>query len=274
MYFDTHAHAHFAAFETETDGVIRRAFDQDVWMTNVGTSFATSKGAVELAGKYPEGVYATIGLHPGHTWQVMDDPDEANTHQKQTFNESEYAALLTDKVVAVGEIGLDYFRVPVEDLESKQLQKAAFVAQLAFAQNYKLPIVIHCRDAYEDTLEILKSDYKGGGILHSFTGDWETAKKFLDLGFYIGLNGILMFDKTNRLNEVCKNIPADRIVSETDAPYLAPPPHRGKRNEPGFVKYIVDYMAEIRWTDPVQMADQTFKNAIEVYGIHGTGNIE
>lgn len=269
MYFDTHAHAHFAAYGGETEGVIKRALDQDVWMTNVGTSFATSKSAALLAANYKEGVYATVGLHPGHTWQDMKDADEGPDHHREEFNEDEYASLLSDKVVAVGEIGLDYFRLPADDADSKQLQKDAFIKQLHFAQKYKLPVVIHCRDAYEDTLEILKSEYKGDGILHSFTGDWATAKKFLDYGFYIALNGILMFDKTGKLNETCRNVPADRLLSETDAPYLAPPPFRGKRNEPGYVKYIVDFMAEVRWTDPNEMADQTFKNAIKAYGIAG-----
>lgn len=236
-------------------------------MTNVGTSFATSKSAVEVAGSYKEGVYATVGLHPGHTWQDMKDEDESPDNHRESFSEDEYAALLSDKVVAVGEIGLDYYRVPHDDLEARKLQKEAFVQQLKFAEKYKLPVVIHCRDAYEDTLEVLKSEYKGGGILHSFTGEWETAQKFLDIGFYVALNGIMMFDKTGRLNEVCQKIPADRILSETDSPYLAPPPHRGKRNEPAFVRYIVDEMAKIRWTDPEQMARQTFENAIKAYGI-------
>lgn len=269
MYFDTHTHVNFAAFDPDAEGVIRRAFDQEVWMTNVGTSFASSKAAVELAAKYKEGVYATVGLHPVHTWQDVADLDESHDNHQEKFDESEFAALINDKVVAVGEIGLDYFRVALEDQESKTKQKEAFSAQLTFAKNYNLPVVIHCRDAYEDTLDIIKSEYHGGGILHSFTGDWEMAKKFLDLGFYVALNGILMFDKTNRLNEVCRNIPTDRILSETDSPYLAPPPHRGKRNEPGYVKYVVDYMAEIRWTEPAEMASQTFKNALAVYGING-----
>lgn len=267
MYFDTHTHATFAAFDNEVDGVIKRAFDQDVWMANVGTSFATSKNAAETAKKYPKGVYATVGLHPGHTWQDMPDPDESVDNHKESFVEEEYAALLSDKVVAVGEIGLDYFRVPLEDVATKQLQKDAFVAQLVFAKKYELPVVIHCRDAYDDCLEILKAEYKGQGIIHSFTGDWETAKKFLDIGFHVALNGILMFDKTGRLNEVCRNLPSDRILSETDAPYLAPPPHRGKRNEPAYVRYIVDYMAKIRWADPEEMARQTFENALSVYKI-------
>jgi TatD DNase family protein len=270
MYFDTHAHANFAAFENETEGVIKRALDQEVWMTNVGTSFGTSKSAAELAKKYPEGVYATVGLHPGHTWQDMKDADESAANKREAFAEDEYAALLNDKVVAVGEIGLDYYRIPAEDADAKRLQKDAFVAQLHFAQKYSLPVVIHCRDAYDDCLDILKAEYKGGGIMHSFTGDWETARKFLDLGFHMALNGILMFDKTGRLNEVCQNLPSDRILSETDAPYLAPPPHRGKRNEPAFVRYIVDKMAEIRWVAAENMANLTYNNALSVYNIPGT----
>jgi TatD DNase family protein len=267
MYFDTHTHANFAAFEKETDAVIKRAFDQDVWMANVGTSFATSRSAAEIAKGYPEGVYATVGLHPGHTWQDMQDADESLHNHKEAFVKEEYAALLSDKVVAVGEIGLDYFRLPLEDEASRQLQKDAFAAQLDFAREYKLPVVIHCRDAYDDCLEILKSEHQGRGIMHSFTGDWPTAKKFLDLGFYVALNGILMFDKSGRLNEVCRNLPSDRILAETDAPYLAPPPYRGKRNEPAYVRYIVDYMAKVRWVDPQEMARQTFQNALSVYGI-------
>jgi TatD DNase family protein len=267
MLFDTHTHVNFAAFANETEGVIKRAFDQEVWMTNVGTSFATSKQSVELASKYEQGVYATIGLHPIHTWQVVEDPEEPTTKDRQLFDGKEFAALISDKVVAVGEIGLDYFRVPPEDAEAKVLQKNAFVEQLHFAQEYSLPIVIHCRDAYEDTLDILKSEYQGNGILHSFTGDWPTAKKFLDLGFFIALNGIMTFDKTGRLNEVCRSVPSDRILSETDAPYLAPAPHRGKRNEPAFVKYVVEHMAKVRWVSEEEMAKLTFNNALTVYRI-------
>lgn len=252
MYFDTHCHTNFEDYDADREGVIQRAFDQDVWMTNVGTSFATSKDVAVLAGKYASGVYATVGIHPTHDEEFIED---------------EFAALLSDKVVAVGEIGLDYFRIAPEDAGAKAAQKQKFLAQLAFAQQYGLPVVIHCRDAYDDTLEILRAEYQGGGILHSFTGDWEVAKKFLDLGFYVGLNGILLFDKTGRLNEVCQKIPADKLLSETDAPYLTPPPHRGKRNEPAFVRYVVAHMAEIRWIDQDKMAQQTFQNALRAYNI-------
>jgi TatD DNase family protein len=209
VYFDTHTHATFAAFGEESDGVIKRALEQDVWMANIGTSFATSKSSAEVAKKYPEGVYATVGLHPGHTWQDAQDPDESDQNHREAFLEDEYAALLNDKVVAVGEIGLDYYRMPLEDEASKKLQKDAFVAQLNFAKRYKLPVVIHCRDAYDDCLEILQAEY------------------------------------------------------------LAPPPHRGKRNEPAYVRYVVDYMAQVRWVDPEEMARRTFENACRVYKVKG-----
>ncbi len=267
MYFDTHAHTNFAAYGEESGEVVKRALDSGVWMTNVGTSLATSQSAAELALRYKEGVYATVGLHPSHTWQVVDDPDEGKVNEMQGFDESRYEALLNEKVVAVGEIGLDYFRVPADDAKAKELQKQAFVAQLRFAKKHSLPVVIHCRDAYQDCLEILRTEYQSRGIIHSYTGDWETAKKFLDLGFHVALNGILMFDKTGKLREVCRNLPSDRILSETDAPYLAPPPYRGKRNEPVYVKYIVDAMAQHRGVDPHEMAKLTFENALVAYGV-------
>lgn len=267
MYFDTHTHTNFAAFADETDVVIQRALGAGVWLTNVGTTYESSKSGAEIAKKYSEGVYATIGLHPVHTWQIVNDPEESHENKQQEFIEKDFEALLNDKVVAVGEIGLDYFRIEPEDKKSKDLQKRAFIAQLHFAKKHNLPVVIHCRDAYEDCLEILNSEYAGGGIMHSFTGDWETAKKFLDIGFYVALNGILIFDKSGRLNEVCKNLPSDKILSETDAPYLAPPPHRGKRNEPAYVKYVVDAMAAIRWITEEEMARITFENALAVYNI-------
>jgi TatD DNase family protein len=259
MYFDTHSHIHFAGFDKDREVVIDRALKLGVWMANVGTSFETSKSAVELAGKYQEGVYATVGLHPVHTWQTLPDPEESSNNVQQEFKEKDFQTLLSDKVVAVGEIGLDYYRTPAEDQKSINLQKKAFIAQLHFAQKNNLPIVIHCRDAYKDTLEILKSEYQGQGIIHSFTDEWETAKKFLDLGFNVALNGILMFDKTKRSELVCKNLPSDRILSETDAPYLAPPPYRGQRNEPSYVKFVVEKMAEIREVSVEEMSDLTFK---------------
>jgi TatD DNase family protein len=266
MYFDTHSHVQLAAYKEDRDAVMKRSLDGGVWMVNVGTSFQTSKDAVDLAGNYPEGVYASIGLHPGHTWHDENDPDEMPNMRQESFNPADYEPLINDKVVAIGEIGLDYYRVPEDSAPAKTLQKKAFIDQLHFAQSHDLPIIIHCRDAYEDTVEILKAEYKGAGIIHSFTDSWETAKKFLDLGFYLALNGILIFDKTGRLAEVCKNLPSDRILSETDAPYLTPPPNRGKRNEPLNVRQVVEKMAQIRGVGTSEMSELTFQNALTVYG--------
>ncbi|OGE93838.1 MAG: hypothetical protein A3K08_02330, partial [Candidatus Doudnabacteria bacterium RIFCSPLOWO2_01_41_7] len=220
-YFDTHTHVNFAAFKDDQSETIKRALDGNTWMINVGTQTDTSKLAVEVAKIYPEGVFAAIGLHPVHTYQQMLDEEESHFQSRtEVFVESDYEQMLTEKVVAVGECGLDYFRLPSDsDRESViKKQKEEFVKQLHFAKKHKLPVIIHCRDAYADLLEILKSEYAGlQGVAHSFTDTWEIAKKFLDLGFYIALNGILTFDKTGKLAEVVANTPADRLLTETDA---------------------------------------------------------
>ena len=255
MLFDSHCHLNFSDFDPDRDEILKKCREEGIWMANVGTDYESSKGAVALAGKYDQGVYATIGVHPA------DNPSSG-------FDDAAFAGLITDRVVAVGETGLDYFHLPKENPDqAKQFQKELFEEQIAFAQKNSLPLVIHCRDAYEDLLEILKANYSGEAIIHSFTDSYQTAKKFLDLGFYIALNGILMFDKSGRLAEVCKNMPSDRILTETDAPFLSPPPHRGKRNEPLFVRYIAEKIAEIRSANSEEIFGQIFTNACRIYGI-------
>lgn len=271
MLFDTHTHVNFSAYKDDRDETIRRSLEQEVWMINVGTQIDTSTTAVSLAGKHEKGVYAAIGLHPVHTWQQMLDEEESHFKtREEDFDTSMYQSMITDKVVAVGECGLDYFRIP--ENSNKELviskQKTEFIKQISFAKKNKLPLIIHCRDAYDDLLEILKVEYAGSpAVIHSFTDTWETAKKFLDQGYYIALNSILIFDKTGRLAEVAKNSPDDRILTETDAPYLTPPPFRGKRNEPAYVRYIVEKIAEIRGQSLEEMALQTFDNACTLFNI-------
>jgi TatD DNase family protein len=270
MYFDTHTHVNFDAYKEDQEDVIKRSLDNGTWLVNVGTQSTTSKATVELAANYTEGVYATIGLHPLHTFQHMVDEEESHFESRQeSFDEKYFESLLSDKVVGVGECGLEYFRLPSENQgEIKLKQKEEFIKQIHFAKKHNLALVVHCREAYEDLLEILRSEYQGlRAIIHSFTHDWDTAKKFLDLGYYIALNGILAFDKTGRLAEVCKNTPLDRLLSETDAPYLAPPPYRGKRNEPSYVKYVVMKIAELKNMDTGEVENQLFQNALNVYGI-------
>src|SRR3989344_910395 len=266
MLFDTHTHVNFEAYKEDRTQVVDRALNSDTWMINVGTQIDTSKSAVELANNYEKGVYAAIGLHPVHTYQQILDEEESHFKTRQeVFDEGAYEALINDKVVAVGECGLDYFRLPENEKETAiSKQKTAFIAQINFASKHNLPLIIHCRDAYEDVLEILKYQYKDQpGVIHSFTGDWETAKKYLDFGFYVALNGILTFDKSGKLAEVAKNTPLDKLITETDAPYLTPPPHRGKRNEPSYVQYVAAKIAEVRGEDKEKVSQQTFNNALK-----------
>ena len=271
MLFDTHTHVNFSGFKEDADATVKRALDAGTWMVNVGTQADTSKEAADMTLKYNQGVFATIGLHPVHTYQQMLDEEESRFKSRaESFDETYYASILNEKVVAVGECGLDYFRLPpgVDEAAIKKLQQAEFKKQLAFAKQHQLPVVIHCREAYDDVLNILKSDYAGlPGIVHSFTDTWDTAKKFLDLGFYVALNGILTFDKTGKLAEVAKNTPLDMLLTETDAPYLTPPPYRGKRNEPAYVKYIAEHIAGLRGMPFEELAEATFHNACRIYNI-------
>lgn len=270
MFFDSHTHINFSAFKNDMDEVIRRSLAANTWMVNVGTQADTSASAAALASKYEQGVFAAIGLHPVHTYQQILDEEESHFQTRaESFDEGFYEKILSEKVVGVGECGLDYFRIP-EDSHRDEIianQKKEFIKQLHFAVKHDLPVIIHCREAYQDLLDIMKSEYTGRAVIHSFTDTWGTAKKFLDLGYYIALNGILTFDKTGKLEEVCKNTPNDRILVETDAPYLTPPPYRGKRNEPSYVQYVAAKVAEIKGVGLEEVGEVTYRNACELFKI-------
>jgi len=246
MLIDTHAHLNFNAFKDDFDQVIKRSLDGNVWMINVGSNFKTSKRAVEIAEKY-KGVYAAIGLHP--------------IHAEEEFDIEKYKELAkSDKVVAIGEIGLDYYK---DYGLFKEKQKEVFLQQLDLAKELELPVIFHCRMAHNDLLEILKGT-KFQGVIHCFTGDWRQAKEYLDMGFYLGVNGILY-----RLNlkEVIEKIPLDRILIETDCPYLTPPKSETERNEPIFLKYIVQEIAKIKNLDFQKVAQAATKNAKRLFNI-------
>ncbi|HEX5429583.1 MAG TPA: TatD family hydrolase [Patescibacteria group bacterium] len=249
MLFDTHTHVNFPEFDADREEILTKAQAGGLWITNVGCDFASSKSAVELAAKFEKGVLATVGQHP--------------TDSKEEFDEEKYAQLITPKVVAVGECGLDYYHEKQE--EGIRKQKSEFVKQIHFAQKLNLPLVIHCREAYGDLIEIMKSEYNGLAIIHSFTDSWDTAKKFLDMGYYIALNAILIFDKTGKLPEVAKLAPSDRILIETDAPFLSPV--RGRRNEPSNVVKVAEKIAELRGESLEQVSEYTFNNALKIYGL-------
>ena len=283
MLFDTHAHVNFKAFSEDADEVIKRALSEGVWMNNVGTQIDTSREAVEMAEKYPEGVYATIGLHPVHTYsQHVDEEESSFQTREEKFDYEAYKQLaLNPKVVGIGECGLDYYRIKNNELgirnteQIKNLQKDAFVQQIKLAKEANKALAIHCRpsvgsqDAYIDILKIL--DEQGVKNLrfeiHSFTGEVQTVQEFLNRGAYVGLNGIITFDKTGNMQRVVEAVPLDRIVLETDAPYLTPVPNRGKRNEPAFVKFVAERISEIKKVSVDEVSSQTTTNAKKLFNL-------
>jgi TatD DNase family protein len=274
MIFDTHSHLNFKAYDADREDVIKRIKEDGVVCIDVGTKYETSKKAVELAEKN-ENIYATIGLHPIHIktdlMKLRTDEDEGNfVPLGEEFNYEDYKKLALSgkrRVVAIGEIGLDYYYKPKTKTrleEFKNLQKKVFIEQLDLAQDLDLPVIIHCRMAFEDLYEILKAR-KLRGVIHCFTGSLDEMQKFLNLGFYLGINGIIF--KLN-LDEVIRNCPLDKILTETDCPYLTPPAEgKDKRNEPIFVKHVISRIAELKGLTFDQVASQTAQNAKDLFKI-------
>lgn len=257
QYFDAHTHMNFAAYKDDYRKVIRRALDLGIGIINVGTQADTSRRAVEIAHEFDgEPVYSAVGLHPIHTEQSYHDPDELGgngdkgfTSRGEEFDYEYYKNLASgEKVVAIGECGLDYYRFKNGDSRFKNKQKDAFIKQIELASDVKKPLMIHCRNAFPDLIELLNAKRyalnTNPGIIHFFSGTIEDAKKLLALGFYFTFGGVITF--TRDYDEVVTYIPLDRILSETDAPYVTPVPHRGKRNEPAYVVEVVKKIAEIK----------------------------
>ncbi len=267
-YFDAHTHVNFVAYQDDREETVARAREAGVGMNCVGTQLDTSRAAVEMARKYDE-VWATIGLHPVHTAKSFHDEKELGeggkefTSRGEQFDTKAYEELAIDpKVIAIGECGLDYYRI---DESTKNIQIENFVAQIELANKLGKPLMLHIRNAYEDSIEVLKAHAKVRGDVHFFAGDWAIAKKFLDLGFTLSFTGVVTF--THDYDEVVKNTPLDMLLSETDAPYITPTPHRGKRNEPAYIPLIVKKIAEIRGQDEGKVAAQLLENARRVFGI-------
>jgi TatD DNase family protein len=274
-FFDIHTHAHFAAFEEDRDTVMLRARDAGVFMINVGTDSDTSAAAVALSRKYDH-AYATVGLHPIHTdKETYHDKNEhdasANRVEKEgeIFDEAYYRKMASnEKVVAIGECGLDYFRI--KNQESRIKQEDAFRKQIELAIELDKPLMIHCRDAYKETVEILNSYFrihnsKLRGNVHFFAGTWDDAKLFLDLGFTLSFTGVVTFAR--EYDEVIKNTPLDMLMSETDAPYVSPMPYRGKRNEPAYVIEVVKKIAGIRDEPYEKVRAALVENATRAFGM-------
>jgi len=269
---DVHTHAHFAAYKGDSREVIDRALAENIWIVNVGTQRDTSESAIKVAEEYDEGVYATVGLHPIHTTESYHDEKElgggeaakAFTSRGEEFDKETYTKLAGhEKVLAIGECGLDYYRL---DEETKEKQAKIFVEQIEVAETVNKPLMIHCRDAFPDLIKILKENRnklkEKAGITHFFTGSVEDAKKLKELGFYFSFGGVITFARD--YDEAIKEIGLERIVLETDAPYVSPEPFRGKRNEPANVKYVAEKLVEILNMDIKTVQKQTTENAIEI----------
>jgi len=276
MLIDTHAHLNFKAFDEDRDEVIKRVLSEKVWMINVGTNYQTSKKAVEIAEHYQRGVFAAVGLHPINIrHEIINYKREIKTNEEDILEEDfislKYKELAeSEKVVALGEIGLDYWSRPKgkRKLELfKEKQKEIFLKQLALAGELNLPVIFHCRMAHQDLLKILTlhvTDYRLQGVVHCFTGSWEEAEKYLAMGFYLGFNGIIFKLK---LDEVIKKTPLDRVLIETDCPFLAPPGFPEERNNPLGVKIIVENIAKIKGIATPELIKITNQNAFNLFNL-------
>lgn len=337
---DTHAHLNFNTFKDDAEKIIKDCLDRNIQIINVGSQYDTSARAVKIAEKYEKGVYAAIGIHPIHLSKTEVDEEEMHfKSREEKFDKERYMELLqktsylvpplqkgargilsnNNKVVAIGEIGLDYFHIPdnMDFEEIKKIQKQWFIEQLKFAKEVNLPVILHCRgtkdkpyEAYYEMLKILEETYlplyqrgiKGDfsmeeikntekqnnrsimygkihhnlplgkwgirGVIHCFGANLEIAEHFLELGFYIGFTGIITFKNASpELLEVVRKMPLDRILVETDCPYLAPEPYRGKQCIPQYVEYTLRKVAELKGISFEEAERETDKNARELFGI-------
>lgn len=283
--FDSHSHLHLSHFDHDREEIIKKLRDFNIKAINVGTDFEESGKAVELSKKYPDVLWASVGLHP-------------NDILNENFNISKYKELAeNDKVVAIGECGLDYFRITNNESPQqnkfatgqvgiKERQKEIFIKQIELAKELKKPIILHCRpsigtqDAYEDAINIIENlKFKikncGNGVAHFFSGSKEISRKFLDLGFYISFAGPITFHPTgghtkggaSQYREIVEFMPIERIIIETDSPFAAPVPHRGKRNEPSYVEFVARQIAEWKELNFDKVAVQTHNNAKALFKI-------
>ena len=275
-YIDCHTHVNFAAFDEDREEVIAKTLENNTWMINVGTQKDTSQSAVELANQHERGVYAIVGIHPIHTGKSFHDVDELGSSGGDTngfnsrgeeFDSDFYKNLAqNEKVVGIGETGLDYFRL---EKGSREKQQEIFIKHIELANSVNKPLMLHIRpsredtDSYKDALKILKEYAKVPGDAHFFAGSVEDAKKFLDIGYFVSFTGVITF--TSDYDEVIRYMPLESILSETDAPYVAPVPHRGKRNEPIFVQEVVKRIAEIKDLPLEKVKEQMIENAFKFF---------
>lgn len=253
MFFDSHAHLDDEKFTDDRAEVIARAKENGVThIVNIGADMESSARSIELTQQY-DMIYATVGVHPHDAKKVIvSDYDQL----------AQWTRL--DKVVAIGEIGLDYYY----DLSPRELQREVFIRQLDVARQTHMPIVIHDRDAHGETMEILKREGKGLiGVVHCFAGSMEMAAELIKMGWYIGCDGPVTFKNAAKLPEIMQKIPLERLLIETDSPYLTPVPYRGKRNEPAYVRFVAEHIAGLRGISIEEIAKVTTQNVCDLFKI-------
>ena len=286
---DAHTHVQSLAYDKNRDEIIKRAQVARVKMITVGTQYETSKSGVELAEKYPKDIWASVGFHPTHAVSRPDSPTgeegpreagkwhhdlkEQKNPTPEIFDLEKFRKLASHpKVVAIGECGLDYYRIRNEELRIKEAQKEIFIEQAKLAKEFNKALMIHCRpqkgtdDAYEDLLSIIHDSLSIiPRILHFYVGSLSITKKLVEAGFYFTFGGVITF--SHDYDEVIKYIPLERILLETDAPYVAPAPYRGKQNEPSYILEIAKKMAEIKGTSYENILKSTTATACKLFKI-------
>ena len=276
MLIDTHCHLQFTAYKDDADIVAKKCADKEMILNVVGSQYDTSVRAIEYAEKYPF-CFATVGLHPIHLISAEVDEEEVKfKSREEEFDYDKYKKLAEhEKTIAIGECGLELHHLPegITADEAIKIQTEAFVAQYKLAQELNLPMVIHVRDAHQQMIDLLKTlNPIPRGVIHCYTGDWNFAKQYLDMGFYLGFTGVVTFPpkKTNPkpqedLLEVVKNCPLDRMLVETDAPYLAPQKYRGERCEPWMVEEVALFIAKIKCLTVAEFIEITEQNALKLF---------
>ncbi|MEK7473704.1 MAG: TatD family hydrolase [Patescibacteria group bacterium] len=288
---DTHCHIHFPPYDNDRAEVLERMKAKNIWGITIGTGLKNSAAGLRFA-EATNGVWATVGLHPEHVTSDYHDENEGEKSEKFATQEQlvEIAAS-SPKCVAIGETGLDWYRIDEEqgnvrgqmsdarswNQEGRERQEKVLHEHLRASYELDLPLVFHCREALTRLAEILQEEWNAGrkprGVVHSFTGMWNEAKPLLDLGFHIGINGIATFplrkgqDPDAAIDRTIERIPIEKLLLETDAPYLAPAPYRGKRNEPAYVEEVAKHAAAVRKIDLEDVAAQTTANAISLFGL-------
>lgn len=259
MIFDTHAHYDDIKFDNDRFELLTSMHSKNVAkIVNVSAEYSAIAANKLLTTQF-DFIYGTIGLHPDGVMvlETSDNPD-------RLLNEMKSILLNDDKMVAVGEIGLDYF---YEDPE-RTIQKKWFEAQMNLAKEVKKPVIIHSRDACEDTIDILKAYPDVTGVMHCFSYSKEVAKTLVDMGYLIGVGGVVTFKNSKKLKETVEYLPLDKIILETDCPYMAPEPYRGTRNDSSLIKYVIDEIASIKGLSPLEVEDKCYENACKFYKIN------